>query len=119
MKSGASLEAPMVPMVSSWAWTRLAKPRAAATLSPTTNQRRIFCIGAMCPPRYLQTGCRNLSTQRKAPPAAWLRGERSQPRHEGGVDHIRHALPAHRFDGAVDVIEAEAVGGDQLQRKAF
>jgi hypothetical protein len=33
------------------------------------------------------------------------------------VDHVGHALPAHRLDGKVDVLEREAVGSHLVQCK--
>src|SRR6266540_1625120 len=43
----------------------------------------------------------------------------SEPRHQRGVDHVRHALAADRLDGEVDVLEPELVGRHQLQREAL
>src|SRR5262249_53261718 len=41
------------------------------------------------------------------------------PRHQRGVDHIRHAFAADRLDGEIDVLESELVGGYQLKREAL
>src|ERR1700693_3114501 len=43
----------------------------------------------------------------------------SQPRHQRSVDHVRYAIAADRSDGEVDIVEPEAVGGDELERKAL
>src|SRR5258706_5582140 len=43
----------------------------------------------------------------------------SRPRHQRGVDHVRHALAADRADGEVDVLEPELVSGDELEREAL
>src|SRR5581483_4069185 len=42
-----------------------------------------------------------------------------QPRHQRSVDHIGHALAADRFNRLVDLVEAEPVSGDELQREAL
>src|SRR5262245_59372262 len=42
----------------------------------------------------------------------------SHPRHQRGMDHVRHALATDRLDRKVDVVEPEAMGRDLLQRKA-
>src|SRR5215813_14347545 len=42
-----------------------------------------------------------------------------QPRHQRRVDHVRHALAADRADREVDVLEAEAVRGHELEREAL
>src|SRR6516162_11423203 len=41
------------------------------------------------------------------------------PRHEGGVDHVGHALAAHGPDGEIHVLEPKFVGRDLLQREAL
>src|SRR6516165_1847148 len=41
------------------------------------------------------------------------------PGHERRVDHIGHALAAHRSDGEIHVLEPEFVGRDLLQREAL
>src|SRR6266516_5510393 len=41
------------------------------------------------------------------------------PGYERGVDHVRHALAAHRTDGEIDFLQSKLVGGDLLQRKAL
>src|SRR6516162_2931668 len=41
------------------------------------------------------------------------------PRHEGGVDHVGHALAAHGPDGEIHVLEPEFVCRDLLQREAL
>ena len=41
------------------------------------------------------------------------------PRHQRGVDHVRHALAADRLDREVDVLQPEAVRRHQLQREAL
>src|SRR5437588_1845004 len=43
---------------------------------------------------------------------------RLEPGHQRRVDHVRHAVPADRPYGEVHVLEAEAMRGDLLQRKA-
>src|SRR5262245_36241143 len=42
----------------------------------------------------------------------------SLPRHQRCVDHVGHALAADRFDGEVDILQAEAMRGDEIKWKA-
>src|SRR5262245_50184128 len=41
----------------------------------------------------------------------------SLPWQQRRMDHIRHALPADRFDGERSILQAEAVGGDLFERE--
>src|SRR4051812_13225422 len=41
----------------------------------------------------------------RAPSDQRLMGEALQPRHEGCVDHVWHAVPADRLDGEVHVLQ--------------
>src|SRR5436190_14271522 len=43
----------------------------------------------------------------------------SLPWHQRSVDHVRHAFVADRADREVDVLQAEFVRGDQLQRESL
>src|SRR6185436_17965439 len=43
----------------------------------------------------------------------------SLPRHQRGVDYIRHALVADRADGEIDVVQSELVRRDQLERETL
>src|SRR5689334_23822931 len=44
---------------------------------------------------------------------------KSQPWHQRSVDHIGHALAADRADREINFVEAEAMGGDEFERKAL
>src|SRR5262249_29450557 len=54
-----------------------------------------------------------------SPAMTWLGLRFLHPRHQRGVDHVRHALAADRLDRLVDLVEAEAVRRHQLQREAL
>src|SRR6266436_4206656 len=90
---------------------------AASTRSARSGASgMVATAGSRCP------RCRSMATTAgtgRSTPRSIPKAGNLLPRHERGVDHVRHALAADRADREVHVLEREAVGRDLLQRKAL